>query len=41
VGDIVALGQNFETNENLGGLAESKSSKIEILDIRGSLMGEK
>jgi hypothetical protein len=41
VGDIVGLGQNFEANENLGGLAGPKPSKSKILDIRGSPMGEK
>jgi hypothetical protein len=41
VGDIVGLGHNFEADGNLGGLAGPKPSKSEILDIRGSLTGEK
>jgi hypothetical protein len=41
VEDIVGLDQNFETDSYLGGLTGSKPSKLEILDIRGSLMGEK
>jgi hypothetical protein len=41
VGDIVGLDQNFEANDNLGGLVEPKLSKSKILDIRRSPTGEK
>jgi hypothetical protein len=41
VSDIVGLGQNFEVDENLDGLAGSKPSNFEILNICGSPMGEK
>jgi hypothetical protein len=41
VRDNVGLSKNFEADWNLGGLIGSKPSKFEILDIRGSPMGEK
>jgi hypothetical protein len=41
VGNIVRLGQNFETNRYLDGMTGSKPSKFEILDMHGSLTGEK
>jgi hypothetical protein len=41
VDDIVELGQNFETDRYLGGLAGSKPSKFKISDIHRSPMGEK
>jgi hypothetical protein len=41
VGDNIRLSKNFEADGNLCGLIESKPSKFEISDIRGSPTGEK